>query len=185
MTFEDWRAVTNFEGVYEVSNLGKVRSLTRIVNSSKGVRTVLGKLVKSRIDLHGYEVVSLCKNNKLKIICVHILVAQAFLDVPKEGQNLVNHKDTIKNHNWDTNLEWVTSSENNLHAAYTVKKATLKAIRQLDLAGTLIAEYPSASMAARAVHTSASNICEICKGKGKTLKGYKWQYKQGGDLYDL
>ena len=113
---ERWAPVEGYEGYYEVSSIGRVYSLPRRCKSSRGGRpsTVPGKVLLP--DLTGvYAMVTLCKNGKTKAIAIHRLVASAFVPNP-ENKPEVNHKDADKRNNQADNLEWVTKSEQALHA---------------------------------------------------------------------
>lgn len=123
MNKEIWKPIKNYEGWYEVSNLGRVRSLDRLVifnkKAKKGAkeRFYKGK-IKSLKYHNGYAMVNLLKNKDLNVVYVHRLVAETFL--PRiAGKNEVNHKNGIKSDNRVENLEWCTRLENNLHARQT------------------------------------------------------------------
>ncbi len=109
---EIWVPIKGYEGLYEVSNLGRVKSLDKLRNFRYvGFKNPLkGKLIKG-FDAHGYRRVSLCKNGKYKKIYIHVLVARAFIPNP-ENKPEVNHKDGIKINNRELNLEWNTNKEN-------------------------------------------------------------------------
>ena len=104
---ENWLPVQGFEGLYEVSDQGRVRSLKRATTS--------GKILKPMTLWNGYQKVCLCKGNKKATKVVHRLVAIAFIDNP-DNKPEVNHKNGVRDDNRAANLEWVTRSENELHA---------------------------------------------------------------------
>ena len=109
---EIWKV---FESGYEVSNLGNVRSIDRIVETRKQPLKLKGKLLKPAIDKKGYKRVAIMINGKLSTLKVHRLVAMAFIEnVNNKPQ--VNHKDGNKLNNAINNLEWVNNSENVKHA---------------------------------------------------------------------
>ena len=111
---EIWKPVVGYEGLYEVSNFGNVRSLAREVCYRKNGKTII-RHVESRVlkpgNRHGYKGVGLCKNGKQKCKQVHRLVAEAFIDNPNSKQE-VNHIDENTSNNHVNNLEWVTHIEN-------------------------------------------------------------------------
>ena len=111
---EVYRPVKGFEGLYEVSNFGNVRSLKKII----GRRVVDARLLKQRISTQGYLMVSLTRNYKTFNASVHRLIAEAFIDNPF-NKATVNHIDGNKLNNDISNLEWATQRENNIHAYRT------------------------------------------------------------------
>ncbi len=114
---EEWRAVVGYEGFYEVSNLGRVRSLDRNDVLSNGVtRFQRGRILSPGHNGSGYYTVQLCKKSCLTHFYVHRLVAFAFLDPPKKDQIEVNHKYGIKSDNRASELEWTSATENVRHA---------------------------------------------------------------------
>lgn len=111
---EEWRDVVGFEGFYQVSNLGRVQSLERLVDTNiKYVdkRIHKGKLLKLHLNNRGYKMVHLCKNGTVKRVLVHRLVAEAFVQNPN-NYPVVNHKDENKQNNCVENLEWCTQQYN-------------------------------------------------------------------------
>ena len=113
---EIWKDIEGYEGLYQVSNRGRVKSLERIVMRKNGRPYSVPELIKERqIDHKGYDRIGLNKNGKKKRFFVHRLVLQAFN--PSSDETLeVNHIDGNKLNNNVENLEWVTSSENSIHA---------------------------------------------------------------------
>ena len=103
---EIWRPVVGYEGLYEVSNFGRVRSIDRIVPyKNGGVQFKRRKILSQKTDKDGYKHVTLCVNNKLKTYMVHRLVAIAFIPNPLNLPQ-VNHKDENRTNNYVGNLEW-------------------------------------------------------------------------------
>lgn len=116
MEKEVWKAVENYDGYYEVSTLGRVKSLTRYVpHSTIGSKLVTGGILAQCLQATGYLTTCLCKDNKPKSMLVHRLVAKAFCEGYQENYD-VNHKDGNKQNNLATNLEWVTRQQNIQHS---------------------------------------------------------------------
>lgn len=116
LNMETWKDIENYEGYYQVSNLGNIRSLDRVITTKQGVKQLFkGKPKKQIIGKRGYYAVHFTKDCKGNTIVSHILIAKAFL--PKiEGKAYVNHKDGNKLNNNIENLEWCTHKENINHA---------------------------------------------------------------------
>jgi hypothetical protein len=175
---ELWRPVLHYEGYYEVSNFGRVRSLDRIYEyQSKNQttefrcqKTKRGKILAQVNRGRGYLCVSLYKAGKTKLVNTHILVAEAFL-----GERLtnlfVNHKDGNKANNNLSNLEWVTTSQNHKHAVDTLgllrgEKHGMAKLSESDvfLIKQLIMEGVSAASIAKDFPVSESQIKKIRNG---------------------
>lgn len=186
MIKEHWKAVVGYEGLYEVSNLGRVRRFYQNGNV---------KILKQHKTEKGYLQIQLYKNGKLKQHRIHRLVATAFISNPLNLPE-VNHKDENKENNFvwvnndgtvdpeRSNLEWVTTKQNcnhgtrNKRLAETQKNHPVfsKRVAQYTLGGDLVAIYPSVSEAARQTGFLRPNICKYCLGKIETYKGFIWKY---------
>lgn len=180
---EIWKPVVGYEGFYEVSNIGRVRSLARIVECNDGrKRKLKTRILRQPCAPSGYYMVTLHKNGKQKSGLVHRLVCEAFIPNPL-GKVEVNHKDENSKNNNATNLEWVTAKENNNYgtrkkrARKAIVEAQGRAVRQLSRDGELVAEYESLSAACNATGTHVPNIVKCAKGIYKTAGGYIWKYK--------
>lgn len=179
---EVWKPIEGYEGIYEVSSLGRVRSLERTLIDNKGRRhPVPSRILKPKND-RGYCKVFLCDLNKRKECFVHRLVAQAFLPNPN-NYPVINHKDENPHNNHVDNIEWCTISYNTRygtgmarHIEHTVFR--VKAVEQLDLQGNHIAFFESISEAARATNCHKAVISKVCKGQAQTSGGYKWRFKE-------
>lgn len=112
---EIWKDVLGYEGYYQVSNLGRVKSLDRVVLRKGHNMNLKGKIIKPQLNEFGYQMVVLIKMAKSKSIKIHQLVANAFIPNP-ENLPCINHKDGLKRNNHATNLEWCTYSQNHKHA---------------------------------------------------------------------
>lgn len=119
MEIEVWKDIDGYEGYYQVSNLGGVRSVDRIVLYKNGQKRFhAGKVIKPQMDYQGYLRVGLNVSGNFKTYRIHRLVVLNFL-TNKENKDQVNHINGIKNDNRLLNLEWVTGSENIKHARKT------------------------------------------------------------------
>lgn len=184
---EVWKDIAGFEGIYQVSNMGNVRSVDRYVECADSIRHYKGRLMKLDKKKNGYLQVMLRRRDIAKQVLVHRLVAEAF--IPNTG-NLptVNHKDENKENNRADNLEWCTMEYNNLYgeghktrcvnARNGAIKKQARPVIQYSLDGKFIAEYFSAMEAGRQTGCRQSGISECCNGKQKTAFGYIWRYKE-------
>jgi hypothetical protein len=109
---EIWKDIKDYEGLYQISNLGKIKSLARKTNNQFCKEDIILKLWLSPT---GYLVINLHKNGKMKYFTVHRLVLKNFVSNPLNKLE-INHKDGNKQNNNLNNLEWATSSENHKHA---------------------------------------------------------------------
>lgn len=113
---EIWKPVVGYEGLYEVSNLGRVKTLPKThVFKNGGVYNYPEKIMSACLNSNGYPQLKLFRNGVRKVTAVHRLVAAAFIPNP-ENKTDVNHIDGVKTNNTVTNLEWATKLENSLHA---------------------------------------------------------------------
>lgn len=138
---EVWQSVKGYEGIYEVSTYGRVKSLTRKIRSRYGCQRVVKGKVLYRKPRKNYIQVELCKKGVRTQYLIHRLVANAFLPNP-ENKPQVNHKDGDKSNNNLQNLEWVTQSENQKHAirtglakapCYTGEKSPVSKLKEIDV----------------------------------------------------
>lgn len=113
---EIWKDIDGYEGYYQVSNFGEVRSVDRQIIRGNGIWNLNGKCLKQDLNRDGYSLVTLCKNAKCKGFSVHRLVAIAFIG---NSHLDVNHKDGDKNNNHVNNLEYSTKKDNLNHAVQT------------------------------------------------------------------
>ncbi len=122
---EEWRPVLEYEGFYEVSSLGRIRSLDRFVTSRDDRnKPVEGRIMKQTVDADGYMKISISKNGAKFYTGIHRLMAFAFLDGYEEGF-VVDHIDGSKTNNVLSNLEWVTVYENTIRGFATICRLSL------------------------------------------------------------
>ena len=175
-----WKAVEGYEGYYEVSDTGLVRSLDREIISRDGVayhrQGGLMKQTKSKgRNGDGYFVVNLRKHHTSYVAGVHTLVAKAFIP-NHDNLPTVNHKDGDKENNCVSNLEWATYSENNTHALQTgLRKPRGNMVAQYTVDGDLVAIYPSGACAARQTGISNGAISHCLNHRTKTAGGFIWK----------
>ena len=171
---ETWKAIDGYEGHYEVSDQGRVKSLWY------GKEKIL-KPWKNHGD---YLLVDLCKDGKVKHTLVHRIVAEAFIPNPN-NLTTVNHKDEVKTNNTVGNLEWMSLKDNLNYGTHNkrVGEANInhpkksKVVQMFDkFTGELLATFPSAMEAWRVTGIAYQNISKCCNGKYKSSGGYKWRY---------
>ena len=115
---EVWKDIKGYEGIYQVSNFGRVKSVARKIKLKQYIKETTEKIMKLDLNKRGYLYVHLCKNGKYKAYRVHRLVADAFVENP-EHKDQVNHIDRNVLNNKSSNLEWCTNAENMKHAKDT------------------------------------------------------------------
>ena len=178
---EEWKDVENYEGIYQVSNLGRVKSL----------KYDKEKILSQYESKSGYLYVGLCKDNKMKNFRVHRLVANAFIPNPNNYQ-CVNHKDENKTNNCVDNLEWCDAKYNinygtciNRRVANTNYKAISRKVAeklsrqvyQYTKDGTLVAIWESTRECGRNGFDH-NHVSDCCLGKRKSHQGYIWSYTE-------
>lgn len=170
-----WRAITGYEGYYEVSTTGRIRSLDRVVIDRRDQKRLLrGHEMKLTHNADGYMVVNLRKFGKSEVVGVHILVATAFLPNP-HNLPMVNHIDGVKEHNNIENLEWATYSYNNIHALqHKLRKPRSSEIVQLTEDGEIVDVYDSAAEAARRTGISSAAILQCVNHRTYSAGGFAW-----------
>src|SRR5699024_4525129 len=186
---EIWKAVVRegFEGCYEVSNLGRVRSVDRVVKSARGDIRYKGRLLTPSPNNDGYLTINLCYAGKKNNVKVHRLVAEAFLQNRKQLPE-VNHIDEIKTNNEVSNLEWCTRIENMNHGTATKRmrehenqlarlRDSMSPVVGISTKDARVIEFESISQADRNGFPRR-NIWSALNGNDATCRGYVWLYKK-------
>lgn len=177
---EIWKDVVGYEGFYQVSNEGNVRSLERIVPFGNRSRVIPSKARVQVVDKRGYLTVTLSKNNRVKNAKVHRLVAEAFVENPGRLPE-VNHKDEDKTNNCAENLEWCNHLYNAVYGTKLERQRQKKSvpIMQCDTDGNPLKTFDSAMQAEHELNGKfTGNINKCLKGETKTAFGYIWRYKE-------
>ena len=185
MKNEIWKSVEGYEGLYQVSSYGRVRSLDRMVINSDGVKRLFkGRILKPNKVRNGYLKIQLSKSGKVNGALIHRLVAQSFIQNP-DNLPIINHKDENKTDNHVENLEWCDSKYNTNYGTAIQRSAEKrlnspklsKPVLQIDKeTNEIVDKYPSAMEAARQLKIDQGNISSCCRGELKAYKGFKWQY---------
>lgn len=169
MAKEKWAPIEGFEGIYDVSTFGRVRSYPRNGTQDKDVH-----ILKHGVSKSGYHRYYLFKNGIGKNRCAHRLVAQTFIPNP-EHKREVNHIDGNPSNNHVENLEWCTSSENHIHRVYTLGHNPLEKCRKVrcEETGEI---YGSARAAAQALGRDHKGIVRAARGQYSQAYGFHWSY---------
>lgn len=185
MENEIWKDIVGFEGIYQVSNLGRVKSLERTIRN-KGTKSgfyhISEKILSPRknINRHGYYEISLKQNGKEKRFKLHRLVAIAFIPNPNNLPQ-VNHKDGNKDNNTVNNLEWCTDKENKKHAwennlcSSSHRKRKVRCIQTGQI-------FESVVDASKKIPCDRRGLFRVLSGEKQQIKGYSFEYIEEGDL---
>lgn len=177
---EEWRDVIGYEGKYQVSCLGRVRSVERLIKTNRFniTKLVKGRIMKLKLRREGYLEVNLWLEGKYKTHKVHRLVAMAFIANPNNYKE-INHKDENKANNHIDNIEWCTSKYNVNYGSRNKRCALskYKAVVQLNIVGEVIARHVSLTVAGVSVGGNAQGVFLCVKGKINTYKGFIWKYE--------
>ena len=167
---ETWKNIKGYEGLYQVSSEGHVKSLERKGRKSE-------RILKPAATQDGYLRVALLAGGKRKMFAVHRLVCEAFCENP-DNKPEVNHIDEDKTNNNATNLEWCTRKENINHGSRNerTRKTESKPVGQYTLDGELIKIWPSTIEAKRQAGFDCGHISRVANGERKTHKGFVWRY---------
>lgn len=175
---EIWKPVVGYEGLYEVSSKGRVKSLARVVNRKNGRRQLINeKLILPADNGKGYYRVRLAQNGKNTAYSVHRLVASSFIQNPDKLPE-INHIDEDKSNNSVENLEWCDRRYNMNYGTGRNRAAlaTSVPIVQINADGEIIKEWTSCVEAARELGIHYQNIDQCVKGNIKQIKGYMFRH---------
>lgn len=161
---EIWKDIKDYEGFYQCSNTGKIRSLDRYVIEKSGKKQFRsGQIIVPRLNKNGYLQFALNKDSKRKMAYVHIIVANTFIDNPFDLKT-VNHKDGNKLNNSIENLEWNSYSENNTHSYRELQRsiadegATPKTVYIIDTVEKKLQYYSSITETSKVIGLSHTQI---------------------------
>jgi hypothetical protein len=167
---EIWKDIPGYEGLYQVSNTGKIKSFSKFSPPS-------GRILKTSVS-RGYVWVRLFnKDKKYKNHTIHRLVANAFVPNPNNYKE-VNHKDENKQNNNADNLEWCSRAYNMSYGTARFRQGLSgsRSVEQLTMDNISIALYCSVSIASRINNVDSSSILKCCKGEREYVGGYKWRF---------
>ena len=181
---EIWKDIKNYEGIYQVSNMGRIKSVERYMLNrwGNGFKKWREKIKIQTLSKNGYYTVRLSNNGKDKGYSTHRLVAEAFVPNP-ENKPCVDHINTDRTDNRAENLRWCTNKENQNNPLTKIKmkrnKSKAKPIIQLTKTNELVQKWESASQVQRDLGYNKSAISSCCRGaKSKTAYGYKWGFEK-------
>lgn len=173
---EEWRDIKGFEGRYQVSDMGRVRSVSRVVRSGKNKqRRMNGRVLIPWKTKHGYLHVNLGRRGK---VAIHRLVAKTFIPNPNNYPD-VNHKDEDKANNIVSNLEWCNHSYNALYGTCQerLRKYKNTPVEMVDkVTHKVLAVFESMKVAMQETGVNKVTISTVCRGKRRIGGGYIWRY---------
>lgn len=172
---EIWKEIKGFEGLYQISNLGRIKGLPRlVVRNGKGSYVLKERILKHSLDKDGYHKIGLTKDGNCKQFFVHRLVYAAFVgDIPEGFE--INHRDECKDNNTISNLDLMSHSENcnwGSRNERSGRKHRKKIIMDEDI------EFCSLHEAAKYLGCSVGNIPICCKNPTHTIYGHHFKYKE-------
>lgn len=185
--FEVWQDIPDYEGLYQASTYGRIKSLERLCVNGKGrERKVPEAILKQAISKNGYLIVRLSNNGVVKNYRAHRLIALTFIANPLKYP-CVNHKSEIRHENSVGNLEWCSYEYNvnygtckeKISKSHLNHPSVCKAVNQYNMEGNIIATYISSHEIQRICGYDNGNIRACCKGKLKTAYGYIWRFAEG------
>lgn len=183
---EEFRPIKYYEGLYEISNYGRIKALPRYRWNGKKYFYSKIIIMKPHIDNRGYLAILLRDENSIrKKISVHRLVAEAFIPNPNNLPQ-INHKDENKVNPRVDNLEWCSAKYNTNYNNMTYKRANKlkKSINQYDLDGNFIKKWSGIIDASKGCNINRCCINDCCKNRSKTAGGYIWKYSNDKNMIE-
>lgn len=175
---EIWKDIKGFEGLYQVSNLGNIKSLEKIrIMPNGGNRIYSQKILIPVMNRNNYLSVQLCKDGIVTRHLVHRLVAMQFINNPLSKPQ-INHIDGNKSNNIISNLEWNTPKENIQHSFNNNLNPKQRAVNQYTITGELVNTFISTREAERITHINHTGISYCAIGHYKQYKGFIWRYSE-------
>ena len=178
---EIWKDISGYEGYYQISNLGRVKSLDRMVLAGYGSLTsTKGQIMTPNVK-HGYDTVGLCKEGGRSWRLIHRLMAIEFIPNPK-NYPIINHIDEDKGNNNVNNLEWCTYQHNNTYGnrlvgwGGRVRDKLKKPVHQYTLEGVFVKRYDAMIDATKDGFRQGA-ISSCCNGKVNTHQGFIWKFE--------
>lgn len=194
---EIWKPVKGYEGCYEISNFGRVKSLYREIHRRKmGIKIIYEHFLEPKKNPNGYYFVPLCKQGRrAKNMLLHRLIAEAFIPNP-ENKPFIDHINGDRGDYRIENLRWCTHKENmsfalarkhlseakigeknGMYGASGSKSPSHKCVLQYDLQGNFIKKYFGIAEAQRETGIIFQNISKVCKGQRNSAGGFIWRYE--------
>lgn len=181
---EIWKDIEGYEGLYQISSEGRVRSINRIVkhNKGEGIRKLKTRILKNYSDKLNYQRIVLSKDGKREKLLVHRIVGKHFIPNP-ENKPYIDHINCNPSDNRVSNLRWVSQKEN-INNPLTIKKMegknnhSSKQVLQYTKDGNFIKEWGSTMDIEREIGISNVCISNCCLEKQKTAGGFIWKYKR-------
>ena len=172
---EIWKDIEGYEGIYEVSSFGRVRSVARkVVRGNPSYEFTLRPRILKAHYHHGYLAVTFGNGKDKQNYFVHRLVAEAFLPDYFDGAQ-INHKDENRINNHVDNLEWCTSKYNNNYGHHRI--ARYRKVSQIK-DGKVVRTYDAIIIASKETNIHANKINDVCRGIRKTAGGFEWRYAE-------
>jgi hypothetical protein len=170
---EVWKDIKGYEGHYQISNLGRIKSVGRVSTTGQRLHE---KIMKTCEDPGGYAFVGLWKNGKKSNFKIHRLVLESFCPISGMEHLDCNHKDEDKTNNRLENLEWMTRQENLNYGTHNKRISDAHSVRIICV--ELNQEFDSIEKAAKAFSHSRGNIWRVLNKPNRTACGYHWRYAE-------